>query len=356
MDGLDEQGVLATVRKAKPEVIVHQLTALQGVTNLRRFDDAFASTNRLRTEGLDYLLQAARAVEARRLIAQSYTGWPNIREGGPVKTEDDPLDPMPLPSMAKTLAAIRHLEETLSGAEDIEGVALRYGGFYGYGTSLGEGGEHMRLFMKRRFPIIGDGGGIWSFTHIDDAASATIAALEHGKPGVYNVVDDEPAPVSEWLPYLAQAIGAKPPRRIPVWLGRLAAGEAAVLKDDRGAWVLEREGQAGARLAAALPELARRLPPRPRQPGGGRAAGRGAPARCVARSADERLDEIGEALGPARQRDARIRRWFIRTPPRPDGHASHRPRRNTRPRTTVLLMCAGEDRSRERPSPFAHAG
>jgi nucleoside-diphosphate-sugar epimerase len=205
MDALDGESVLAAVRRAEPEVIVHQLTALKGVTNVRRFDEAFALTNRLRTEGLDHLLRAARAVGARRLIAQSYTGWPNERAGWPVKTEEDPLDPNPLPSMRKSLAAIRYLEEALSQSHDLEGVALRYGGFYGYGTSLGEGGEHTKLFLKRRFPIVGDGAGIWSFTHIDDAASATVAALDHGKPGVYNVVDDEPAPVSEWLPYLAQA-------------------------------------------------------------------------------------------------------------------------------------------------------
>jgi nucleoside-diphosphate-sugar epimerase len=229
MDALDEESVLATVLGAKPEVIVHQLTALKGVTNLRRFDDAFATTNRLRTEGLDHLLRAASAVGARRLIAQSYTGWPSERAGGPVKTEDDPLDPYPVPSMRKTLAAIRYLEETLNRSQDVQGVALRYGGFYGYGTSLGMGREHMKLFLKRRFPVIGDGRGIWSFTHIDDAASATVAALDHGGPGVYNVVDDEPAPVSEWLPYLAQVLGTKPPRRIPVWLGRLVAGEAVVL-------------------------------------------------------------------------------------------------------------------------------
>ena len=229
MDALDEEAVMAAVRGAEPEAIVHQLTALKGVTNVRRFDDAFAATNRLRMEGLDYLLRAARVVGARRLIAQSYTGWPNAREGDSVKTEQDPLDPAPLPSMAKTLAAIRYLEETLSRSGDVEGVALRYGGFYGYGTSLGEGGEHMKLFQRRRFPIIGDGGGIWSFTHIDDAAAATVAALDHGAPGVYNVVDDEPAPVSEWLPYLAQALCAKPPRHLPVWLGRLVAGEAIVL-------------------------------------------------------------------------------------------------------------------------------
>jgi nucleoside-diphosphate-sugar epimerase len=236
MDALDARAVLAAVRAAEPDVIVHQLTALQGVTNLRRFDEAFALTNRLRREGLDHLLGAARAVGARRLVAQSYTGWPNERTGGPVKTEEDALDPTPLPSMTKTLVAIRYLEETLSSSEEVEGVALRYGGFYGYGTSLGEGGEHMKLFLKRRFPIIGDGSGIWSFTHIDDAASATVAALNHGRPGVYNVVDDEPAPVSEWLPYLARVLGTKPPWRLPVWLGRLVAGEAIVLMmtDSRG--------------------------------------------------------------------------------------------------------------------------
>jgi nucleoside-diphosphate-sugar epimerase len=229
VDALDEPAVMTAVRQAQPEAIVHQLTGLKGVTNLRRFDQAFALTNRLRTEGLDNLLRAARAVGARRLVAQSYTGWPNERTGGPVKTEEDPLDPKPLPSMAKSLAAIRYLEETLSRSEEVEGVALRYGGFYGYGTSLGEGGEHTRLFLKRRFPIIGDGDGVWSFTHIDDAASATVAALDRGAPGVYNVVDDEPAFVSDWLPDLARVLGAKPPRRIPVWLGRLAAGEAIVL-------------------------------------------------------------------------------------------------------------------------------
>jgi nucleoside-diphosphate-sugar epimerase len=229
LDALDGEAVLAAVRKAKPEVIVHQLTALKGVTNLRNFDKRFALTNRLRSEGLDHLLRAARTVGARRLIAQSYTGWPNERTGGAVKTEDDPLDPTPLPSMAKSLAAIRYLEETLSRSEEVEGVALRYGGLYGYGTSLSADGEHTKLFLRRRFPIIGDGGGIWSFTHVDDAAAATVAALDHGPQGVYNVVDDEPAPASQWLPYLAQVLGAKPPRRVPAWLGRLVAGEAIVL-------------------------------------------------------------------------------------------------------------------------------
>ena len=228
VDGLDGEGVLAAVRKAEPEVVIHQLTALQGLANFRKFDKAFALTNRLRTEGLDNLLRAARAVKARRLIAQSYTGWPNIREGGPVKTEDDPLDPRPPASMTKSLAAIRYVEETLTTTEELDGVALRYGSFYGPGTSLGEGGEYVALFRKRRFPIIGDGAGIWSFTHIEDAAAATIAALDRGAPGVYNVIDDEPAPVSEWLPYIAEVLGAKPPHRVPVWLGRLAAGEAVV--------------------------------------------------------------------------------------------------------------------------------
>jgi 2-alkyl-3-oxoalkanoate reductase len=228
VEGLDHDGVLRAVTAARPEVIVHQLTALTGVRDIRRFDDQFALTNRLRTEGLDHLLEAARATGVRRFVAQSFTGWPNIREGGPLKTEEDPLDPDPPSQMRRTLAAIRHLEERVAGASDLEGLVLRYGGLYGPGTTLGEGGEHEQMVRRRRFPIIGDGAGIWSFTHIDDAAAATVAAIERGPRGVYNIVDDDPAPVSVWLPHLADALGAKPPLRLPVWLGRLAAGEAAV--------------------------------------------------------------------------------------------------------------------------------
>jgi nucleoside-diphosphate-sugar epimerase len=236
VDALDEQGVLSAVRSAEPEVVVHELTALDDVASIRNFDKAFATTNRLRTEGLDYLLRAARAVRARRLIAQSYTGWPNSRTGGPVKTEDDPLDPHPPESMAKSLASIRYLEQTVKGLEDIDGVVLRYGAFYGHGTPFSEDGEYVKLIKKRRFPIVGDGGGIWSFTHIDDAATATVATVERGAPGIYNVVDDEPAAAAEWLPYLSEVLGEKPPRHVPLWLGRLAAGEAlaVMMTESRG--------------------------------------------------------------------------------------------------------------------------
>ena len=230
VDVLDRDGVMAAVADARPDVIVHQATALSSMgTNMRRFDTYFAQTNRLRTEGTDNLLAAAKAVGVRRFIAQSYAGWPNIREGGPVKTEEDPLDPTPPAAVREGMAAIRHVEETVPAADGIEGLVLRYGGFYGPGTSLWSGGVHTEAIRKRKFPIVGAGTGVWSFIHVDDAASATVAAVERGTPGLYNIVDDEPAPVSEWLPYLAQAIGAKPPRRVPRWLGRLAGGELAIV-------------------------------------------------------------------------------------------------------------------------------
>jgi 2-alkyl-3-oxoalkanoate reductase len=228
MDGLDREATIAAVRDSEAEVVVHQLTALTGATNLRRFDREFALTNRLRTEGTDNLLAGARAAGARRFVAQSFAGWPYAREGGAVKTEDDPLDPDPPKAQRGTLAAIRHLEAAVVGAGDMEGIALRYGGFYGPGNALGNGGFLVEQVRKRRVPIVGDGAGVWSFLHIEDAAGAVVAALERGAPGVYNVVDDEPARVSQWLPHLAQVIGAPPPRRVPVWLGRLAAGEVGV--------------------------------------------------------------------------------------------------------------------------------
>jgi nucleoside-diphosphate-sugar epimerase len=224
VDGLDAMAVGEAVAQAEPEVIIHQMTSLAGAFNLRNFDKVFAVTNRLRTEGTDHLLAAAAAAGVRRFVAQSYTGWSNIREGGPVKTEDDPLDPHPPAAQRESLAAIRHLEQVVPAAAQLEGIVLRYGSFYGPGAS----DEFAAMISKRKVPIIGHGAGIWSFLHIHDAATATVAALERGTPGVYNVVDDEPASVAEWLPYLAQAIGAKAPYRVPVWLGRLAAGEVGV--------------------------------------------------------------------------------------------------------------------------------
>jgi nucleoside-diphosphate-sugar epimerase len=223
MDGLNALEVGEAVARAEPDAIVHQMTALGQMSDLRRFDRGFALTNELRTKGTDYLLAAAEAAGVRRFIAQSYTGWPNIREGGPVKSEDDPLDPRPPAEQSQTLSAIRYLEQAALEAP-LEGVVLRYGNFYGPGASE----QMLELVRKRKMPVVGLGEGIWSWIHIDDAAVATVAALERSAAGVYNIVDDEPAPVAEWLPYLAQVVGAKPPRHLPVWLGRLAAGEVGV--------------------------------------------------------------------------------------------------------------------------------
>jgi nucleoside-diphosphate-sugar epimerase len=238
LDVLDAEAVGRVVSEAAPEVIVHQATALADTgTNLRNFDKAFAQTNRLRTAGTDNLLAAARAVDVKKFVAQSYGGWPYAREGGPVKTEDDPLDPRPPSDATESLAAIRQLEERVVGAEWLEGIALRYGGFYGPGTSLAHGGEAEEAIRKRKFPIIGSGAGLWSFAQIEDTARATLAAIERGRRGIYNIVDDEPAPVSEWLPYLAREVGAKPPRHVPLWLGKLLTGEQLVsmMTETRGA-------------------------------------------------------------------------------------------------------------------------
>jgi 2-alkyl-3-oxoalkanoate reductase len=227
VDPLDAAALRDAVVAARPDVVVHQLTALAGLGLERNFDKAFAMTNRLRTEGTDNLIAAAREAGARRLVWQSYAGWPYAREGGPVKTEDDPLDPDPPADVRESLAAIRHLEAAVLDS-GLEGVVLRYGGFYGPGTSIDEGGQHLELIRKRRFPLGGDGAGIWSFIHIDDAAAATVAAIEGSATGIFNVVDDAPLPVAEWLPALARRLGAPPPRRLPAWLVRVAAGQQAL--------------------------------------------------------------------------------------------------------------------------------
>jgi nucleoside-diphosphate-sugar epimerase len=238
-DALDSDAVARAVAEAEPEVIVHQLTALSGALDMRKIDQFFAVTNRLRTEGTDHLLAAGRAVGARRFVAQSYAGWPFARTDGPVKSEADPLDPNPPQAMREALDAIRYVEDAVTGADWIDGIVLRYGGFYGPGTSVSSDprAEMSESVRKRKFPVVGSGAGLWSFIQIADAASATVAAIERGKPGIYNVVDDEPAPVRDWLPALASTLGAKPPRRLPRWLGRLAAGEAAtvMMTEIRGA-------------------------------------------------------------------------------------------------------------------------
>ncbi len=228
-DALDPDQVADGVARARPDVIVHELTAI-GALDTRHFDRSFAPTNRLRTDGTDHLLSAGQAVGVKRFVAQSICAYGTYaRTGGPVKTEDDPLDPTPVSAMRETFAAIRHLEEAVLGATWTEGIVLRYGVFYGPGTSLAPGAGQFELVRNRKFPLVGDGAGVWSFIHVADAAEATVAAVENASRGVYNVVDDDPARVAEWLPELAQQLGAKKPRRVPKFVGRLAAGEVGVM-------------------------------------------------------------------------------------------------------------------------------
>jgi len=229
LDLLDGDAVRKAVLDAEPDAIVHQATALADLRDFKHFDRSFALTNRLRTEGTDALLAAAREAGVQRIVAQSYASPRYIRAGGVVKTEDDLVDPNPVPAMRETYAAMRHLDEAVTQAG---GIALRYGGFYG------DAGDAMpEPVRKRQFPIVGDGGGVTSFIHLFDAAAATILALEHDGPAIYNIVDDEPAPVREWLPFLASVLGAKPPRRVPPWLAKLFVGDAGVMMatDSRGA-------------------------------------------------------------------------------------------------------------------------
>jgi len=242
MDGLDRDSVLRAVEEAKPDVVIHQLTALKSGMEPRHFDRDFAMTNRLRTEATGHLLEAARANGVSRFIAQSFTGWTNARNGpsGPdgLADESTPLDPHVGREARESLDAMRWLETTVPSTRELDGIVLRYGGFYGPGTGIarGEDSEMLELITKRRLPIVGSGAGVWSFIHAVDAASATVAAVERGTPGLYNIVDDEPAPVADWLPALARELGAKPPRHVPAWLARLLIGEHGVnmMTDARG--------------------------------------------------------------------------------------------------------------------------
>ena len=221
LDLLDPRAVRKAVLDTKPDAIIHQATALTGLSDFKHFDQSFAPTNRLRTEGTDALLAAAREARVGRFVAQSYACHRYARQGGPVKTEQDPLDPAPVSAMRQTLAAMGHLDQAVV---DAGGIALRYGNFYGDPNDA-----LVEAVRTRKFPIVGSGGGIWSFIHLDDAAAATVLALDHDGPGIYNVVNDEPAPTSEWLPALARIVGAKPPQRFPRLLARLFAGEAPVV-------------------------------------------------------------------------------------------------------------------------------
>jgi nucleoside-diphosphate-sugar epimerase len=235
-DALDPDQVADAVGRAKPDVIVHQLTAIGGL-DLRHFDRDFAVTNRLRTEATDHLLSAGQAVGVKRFVAQSAVYHFYARTGGTIKSEEDPLDPTPPRESRETLAAAQHLEEAVLGARWTEGIVLRYGAFYGPGTSMAPGEEQFELVRKRKFPLVGNGAGVWSFVHIADAAEATLAAVDHGRRGIYNVVDDDPAPVAEWLPALAEELGAKKPMRVPRFVGRMFGGQtgAVFMTEIRGA-------------------------------------------------------------------------------------------------------------------------
>ena len=221
LDILDARAVRRTVLEIQPDAIVHQATALSGAKFGRSLDRTFAATNRLRTEGTDALIAAAWDADVQRFIGQSFAPYRYAREGGLIKTEDDPLDPAPPENTGETYAAMAHLDTAVT---DFGGIALRYGGFYGAGND-----GLVEPVRKRQYPIVGSGAGMMSFIHLDDAAAATVLALDHDGPAIYNVVDDEPAPVRDWLPVLAEALGAGPPRRFPAWLARLVAGEAAVV-------------------------------------------------------------------------------------------------------------------------------
>jgi nucleoside-diphosphate-sugar epimerase/anti-sigma regulatory factor (Ser/Thr protein kinase) len=237
VDAFDAAEVKGAMADAGPDVVVHELTALPRDADIKGFEASFRTTNRLRTEGLDHLLAAARDAGVPRFVAQSYAAWPYERTGGPVKTEDDPLDPTPPAAQRAALDAIRYLESSVTHAQELQGLALRYGAFYGPGTALGAGGSILDALRRRRFPVVGTGGGVWSFLHVDDLAEATADAIERGPAGIYNIVDDDPAPVADWLPELARAIGAKPPRHVPAWLARFLIGDVGIslMTEIRGA-------------------------------------------------------------------------------------------------------------------------
>jgi 2-alkyl-3-oxoalkanoate reductase len=321
MDGLDEGAVSDVVAQAQPDAIVHQMTALAGNPDLRRFDRWFATTNELRIRGTDNLLAAAAAAHVPRFIAQSYTGWTNAAEGETVKTERDDVEQHPPKAQRESLAAIRYVEERVTAA-DLDGIVLRYGNFYGPAASE----ALVRMIRTRRFPLVGDGAGVWSWIHVDDAAAATIAAVERGGRGVYNIVDDDPAPASEWLPYLAEAVGAKPPRTVPAWLARMLAGSVAVrwMTEARGssnaaakreldwqpAWASWRDGfrdgledDVGVpRLTPQKAQIARLGPDGPHRPRDRRAAvhqrphGRVSPAQGLHQDGDQSRRELRGAL------------------------------------------------------------
>ena len=258
-DGLDAEACRVALGSARPDVIVHEMTDLSGASDLRHFDRTFAKSNLLRTRGTDLLLAAGREAGVKRFVAQSFCGWPYARTGASVKSETSELDPNPPEELRHTLEAIRYLERAVTGSRNPEGIVLRYGAFYGHDTGMFDR-SMVEQIRRRRVPLIGDGNGWWSFVHVDDAAAATAKAVERGKAGnIYNIVDDEPAPVREWLPALAEMLGAKPPFRVPAWIARIARGRTPGCDDDARAGRIERKSQAGARMDARTSDMAPRV-------------------------------------------------------------------------------------------------
>jgi 2-alkyl-3-oxoalkanoate reductase len=241
VDGLDREAVLKAVTAAQPEVIIHQMTSLTSLRSLRNLDKSFAVTNELRSTGTDYLLEAAQQAGTRRFIAQSFIGWNYAMSGSQVKTEDDPLTADPPPGTSRSMAALKHLEQAVPPAVP-EGLVLRYGLLYGHGAS----DPMLEAVRKRQLPVIGGGAGIWSWIEVTDAAAATVAAVTRGAPGLYNVVDDEPAPVAQWLPGLASSLGVRPPMHAPAWLGRLLGGEMVT------EWMMQGRGASNAKAKREL--------------------------------------------------------------------------------------------------------
>ena len=277
-DALDATAVLNCFREVRPQMVIHQLTAIPAALDMRQFDRDFALTNLLRTEGTRHLLAAAVDVGATHFIAQSFAGWTYGRSGNGssknqtktrLKTEEDAFDPNPPARVRTTLDALKALERAVLAETRVTGTVLRYGAFYGPHTSIAKDGSIVQAVRRRKLPLVGDGAGVWSFVHIEDAASATAAAVEAGRGGVYNVVDDEPAPVSEWLSFLAHCAHAQPPRQVPAWMARLLIGEhvVAVMNEIRGVsngkikreldwtprWPSWREGFRDVLKTAALP-------------------------------------------------------------------------------------------------------
>ena len=254
MDGLDRASVFAAVAAARPDVIVNEMTALARVKNYKNFDAEFQITNRLRKDGSSYLLAAALEHGVKRMVVQSFAGWPLQAAGRPANSEVVPFERCVPANMQQTQDAIRHMERLIASSHDLEGVVLRYGYLYGLHTALGPHGDLVNAIRKRAFPVIGRGAAVWSFVHVDDAAEATRIAIERAPAGIYNIVDDQPTAVAEWLPELARILRARPPLHIPAWLGRLFVGSSGVYLMNRARGADNAKARDTLRWAPAFPD------------------------------------------------------------------------------------------------------